>query len=359
MAKWLKACAVRACGVLCAVLAVGACVADGLPPPKMDWQFGSDAQSLNQSNFGNAGDIETVREGDGFALRVSNRRSSKYPWKTMAVKGVVPAEARFAVLRLSCDQPNMMVGQLVSVSSVEYFERKDGFGWDFGDLEPPEMARISPSPCADLSAPVSVWLSDPSGVDRSTFRCTLDGMDVTAMVSWEGDVFTYRPQAKWDVDSLHEFAVTCADTKGNEGAMSCFACFTAVPFEHESVAVRDDGMMLVWGHPFFPVSISSVCACSLNGGDVERGVRELKGAGFNMLSTYMVGNAEKPQADEFPMIPRDLKFAFGQPPISALLKETGLLVAANSATGEVAARFTMPDGKVFAHVFERNGVLVK
>ena len=48
----------------------------------MDWRFGGDAKSLNAGNFGNALDIETVREGDGFALCVSNRRSPKYPWKT-------------------------------------------------------------------------------------------------------------------------------------------------------------------------------------------------------------------------------------------------------------------------------------
>ena len=51
--------------------------------------------------------------------------------------------------------------------------------------------------------------------------------------------------------------------------------------------------------------------------------------------------------------------AFGQPSISCLQKETGLVVAANSAAGQVAARFTMADGKTFTHVFERNGVLVR
>ena len=672
MSRCIKIGAVCACGILCGIAAFGGAAVASLPPPKMDWRFGSDAKSLNAGNFGNALDIETVREGDGFALRVSNRRSPKYPWKTpdgrtvmrevdtawriesktfdvkpgaefavrvrascvdsvpMAVaspppavmwygadgkplitrdaegkdvpfvspvpfavedgrwkttvgKGVVPDGARSAALRLSCDQPNMMAGQSVTIASVAYYERLDGFGWDFGDLDPPEAERITPSPCADFGAPVSIRLSDPSGIDRTSFRCALDGTDITEKVSWKEDVFTYTPPVPWERDSLHEFAVACSDTKGNAGALSCFICFTAVPLEHEKVAVRDDGMLLVGGRPFFQISISSVSACPLNGGDIDHAVLELREAGFNAISTYMVGRAAKPQSafdalisacdrhgmkiilepalrtgagreermrrnllggrrhpctlgwcigddtamhrspddlrrdnlickaidpdavteqadiahyagrygpyapytdlfkvelypivepepqpNELPMIPRDLKFvfgdlaqlrlgkrcvvpilqffsgwtrwkrfptyeevraetflaianrargasfytywspngqgaastrerfdtlarvtrevagladalssrdaarqpeieivsgpkvdAFGQPSISCLQKETGLVVAANSAAGQVAARFTMADGKTFTHVFERNGVLVR
>ena len=82
MSRCIKIGAVCACGILCGIAAFGGAAVASLPPPKMDWRFGSDAKSLNAGNFGNALDIETVREGDGFALRVSNRRSPKYPWKT-------------------------------------------------------------------------------------------------------------------------------------------------------------------------------------------------------------------------------------------------------------------------------------
>ena len=49
----------------------------------------------------------------------------------------------------------------------------------------------------------------------------------------------------------------------------------------------------------------------------------------------------------------------GQFPVTALLKETGRLVAASSADDPVTVRFTMPDGTSFKHRFERNGVLVR
>ena len=350
----------------------------------MDWRFGSDAKSLNAGNFGNALDIETVREGNGFALCVSNRRSPKYPWKTpdgrtvmrevdtawrvlsdmfevtpgaefavrfrarctgavptvvaspppalmwhgadgkplmtrdaegkdgpfvspvpfVAVdgrwtvtvrKGVVPDDARFAVLRLSVDQPNLFVGQSVTVANAAYYEREKGFGWDFGDLESPEAKRITSSPCPDFGAAVSIRIDDPSGIDRKTFRCRLDGTDVTERVEWNGNVFIYRHPVPWAADSLHEFAITCADLKGNEGDSSCFICFSSVPLKHDTVSVRDDGMTLVGGKPFFPISIASVRDCPLNGGDIDTAVRELKEAGFNALSTYLVGCAAKPQ----------------------------------------------------------------
>ena len=43
--------------------------------------------------------------------------------------------------------------------------------------------------------------------------------------------------------------------------------------------------------------------------------------------------------------------------VRCLLKEDGLLVAANSAHLPVAAVITLPDGTVIAHDFPRNGVL--
>ena len=60
--------ALCACGILCVVAAYGDPAVDNLPQPRMDWRFGSDVKLLNAGNFGSALDIETVREGDGFAL---------------------------------------------------------------------------------------------------------------------------------------------------------------------------------------------------------------------------------------------------------------------------------------------------
>lgn len=49
----------------------------------------------------------------------------------------------------------------------------------------------------------------------------------------------------------------------------------------------------------------------------------------------------------------------GGPSIRVLLKEDGLLIAANTSHKPVTAEFTLPDGRKVVHTFERNGVLVE
>ena len=47
--------------------------------------------------------------------------------------------------------------------------------------------------------------------------------------------------------------------------------------------LRDDGMVLVDGRPFFPIGIYSVSECERNGNSIDTAFRDLKAAGFNMV----------------------------------------------------------------------------
>ena len=53
-----------------------------------------------------------------------------------------------------------------------------------------------------------------------------------------------------------------------------------------AVTLRDDGMTLIGGEPFFPIGIYSVCKREFNGMDFDVAFRELKEAGFNFAHTY-------------------------------------------------------------------------
>ena len=209
-------------------------------------------------------------------------------WQETLVRSVVPTEAKRAKLLLRCDQPNIISGKWLEVAGISYYERKDGCGWDFGDLEAPEVARVTPSPCADLKAAVTFRVTDRSALDRASFRCLLDGVDVTAQVVWNGNSFSYRPPAPWAWHSFHEFLISLADEKGNRFDESRFVFFGEPCRGHAKGAVRDDGMLLVDGRPFFPISIASVRECPLNGHDVAKGVADLKAAGFNLGHSYSV-----------------------------------------------------------------------
>ena len=70
-----------------------------------------------------------------------------------------------------------------------------------------------------------------------------------------------------------------------------FVCLTETPVNHPAWSVRDDGVVLRDGTPFFPISIYSVMGCPANGNDVGRGVRELKENGFNLVGTYLTAGS--------------------------------------------------------------------
>ena len=49
------------------------------------------------------------------------------------------------------------------------------------------------------------------------------------------------------------------------------------------VTLRDDGVVLVGGKPFFPIGIYAVSECEANGNSIDRAFRDLKAAGFNLV----------------------------------------------------------------------------
>lgn len=65
--------------------------------------------------------------------------------------------------------------------------------WRGIDSEAPVIKKITPSLTEDANAPVVFTLSDGTGIDWSTFKCTIDGKDVTASLKREGGTVTYTP----------------------------------------------------------------------------------------------------------------------------------------------------------------------
>ena len=58
------------------------------------------------------------------------------------------------------------------------------------------------------------------------------------------------------------------------------------PMTKGLVTLRDDGMTLIDGKPFFPIGIYSVNRCAANSNNLEIAFRQLKDAGFNLVHTY-------------------------------------------------------------------------
>ncbi len=154
------------------------------------------------------------------------------------------------------------------------------------DVEGPLLTRTSESPTADGTRPLTVKVDDPCGVDWSSAKFTLDGQDVRKEVFPTPDGFALRP-AKAFADGIHELNVTLSDWNGNKTAKSLFFRI-GKKAEKNIVTVRDDGMTLVDGKPFFPIGIYSVVPHKFHGGNINSSMTALKEAGINFVQTYRV-----------------------------------------------------------------------
>ena len=211
-------------------------------------------------------------------------RTSPKAYCDSVMAGVVPTGAAFASVRICADNPNIGTGQAVAISRIEYVEKEDGKPWPYDDLTPPKVERITPSPTSDLSSSVSFRISDPSGIGKVSI--SLDGTDITERVVFSRDVITYAPTSQWIEESIHEFLFSVEDKRGNEGVTSQFVCFTRNEVKHEAVTIRDDGVILCDGKPFFPIGMWAVSPQQINENSIDRAVRDLKDAGCNVMQTY-------------------------------------------------------------------------
>ena len=220
-------------------------------------------------------------------LELPLKRQSSF-WSRTFTRGLVPPGAGRGRIVIGEDHPNVGPGESFCISGIRYVERRKGEAWDYDDLEAPELKVLTQSPCPDLTAPIRFRLEDKSGVDYAHMACHVDGVDVTKSLVREGDVFSFRPEKDWAPESVHGLEVRAKDLKGFESTEWGFVAFTREKVRHPVVSIRDDGVVLRDGRPFFPVGVYNVHACEPNGNDLDAAVRELKENGVNLPLTYMV-----------------------------------------------------------------------
>lgn len=251
------------------------CMKNTKPMSAIHWYSSKDKVLLAQDVLGQDSPVATPMP----------IRTSPTSYRDSMVSGVVPEGASFAKIRICMDWPNLKKGQVTAISRIEYVEKKDGETWAFEDLVPPKVERLTPSPALDFLSPVSFRISDASGISKVAI--SLDGTDITERVVFAGNIATYSPSVPWEEDSIHEFRLSVEDKCGNDDLVSRFVCFTRSKVLHEKISIRDDSTILRDGKPFFPIAIWGVKPHPLHGNNIDRTVKELKAAGFNLLSTYM------------------------------------------------------------------------
>ena len=161
-----------------------------------------------------------------------------------------------------------------------------------GDVKPPRARRVSPSPTRNPAETLRIAVKDAtSTVLWDSLKVVVDGADRTAAFTREGDVIALEaPPGGW-APGLHTAEVCVVDFHMNR-AKSAKMFYVGEAPTTPKVTLRDDGMTLIGGKPFFPIGMYAVCKREFNGKNFDVAFRGLKEAGFNMAHTY--GNSYEP-----------------------------------------------------------------
>ena len=166
-------------------------------------------------------------------------------------------------------------------------------GWTLvGDTRPPRARRTSPSPTRNPAETLRIEVKDAtSTVTWDSLKVVVDGVDKTAAFTRDGDIISLEaPPGGW-AQGLHTAEVCVVDFHGNK-AKSTKMFYVGEAPATPPVTLRDDGMTLVGGKPFFPIGIYAVCKRDFNGKNFDAAFKGLKEAGFNLAHTY--GNSYAP-----------------------------------------------------------------
>lgn len=223
-------------------------------------------------------------------------------WK-VGYSDVIPKGATAFELQLGFDGPDIPLGGEVYFGDVKLktVGADAPCGFRGPDVQPPAVRMTSVSPTADALAPVSFSITDGSDVAWEKVAVKLDGKVATERFVRRGNEFALNPAEPW-TRGLHRLSVHVEDVHGNaHDAEKVF--LVGEPPKTRPVTLRDDGMTLVDGKPYFPIGIYNVRKLPFNAWDFRRAFADLRNVGFNLAHSYRQGDfpgfAENARAQGF------------------------------------------------------------
>ena len=267
--------------------------------------------------FGSKGLSKTFSPCDGYDTAVlwydaDGKQLARHPLPFVFADGnafayrwvfEVPAKAAQFRVRLGFDGPNLDAKKSLEFSNLrlESAAADEALGGPEPDVRGPRVRITSETPTRRTTAPVVITASDPSGLDLGSLVVSVDGKpcaDFTKRMSGDDLVVEIPPGARPWSEGLHWIGFRIADRNGRvNDARKCFLIGDRP--STPAVTLRDDGMTLIDGEPFFPIGIYAVCKRDFNAYDWDRALADLKAAGFNTVHSY-----SSPRDPEFHRVTR-------------------------------------------------------
>ena len=255
-------------GTLCAD---GACITTDLP-----WTF----RSYNDRN---TFETNTISGATQYIVVHGSSNECDTAWSAVSGKIPVPADAREFLLSVEVRTPKLIVDQ-----------GKCGKGWNnaitwYGA----DGAKVSAQPMSKMVAMggtefrhVQEWGKIPVGAASCTLQFGFDDPNVGP-----GQEVCYR-EISMEMLSAERSRRAEFEQRQKDPSWLVDVLYPAPP-PRQKVSLRDDGVTLIDGQPFFPIGIYSVCKREFNDKNLDKAFADLKAAGFNFAHTY--GNSYNPE----------------------------------------------------------------
>ena len=155
----------------------------------------------------------------------------------------------------------------------------------------PVFRRLSKSPSAELNQPFVFSVSHDMPLNWRSLRVVLNGKDISAELKQaelpvkppmlDAASFTYTPEKPFAMRKIYKAVVSLSDIYGASFSRTLYFFFDE-PLTRNVVTLRDDGVILVDGKPFFPLGAPYVNPLPVNGNNLDNAYAWLRKAGFNL-----------------------------------------------------------------------------
>ncbi len=157
----------------------------------------------------------------------------------------------------------------------------------------PLVENLTVSPTHNRREDIVLRITCMNAVSWKSFTASIDGKDATARFTRKGNLMVC-PAAEDYADGLHKIEVSIAGINGQVTKSTKYLLIGDSPANVPHVTLRDDGITLVDGKPFFPIGAYAVWKREFNNFDFDKAFKDLSEAGFNFAHSYN-GGKEYPQ----------------------------------------------------------------